>query len=215
MFRGDSLTVLALLLSIAAGAVITGYSVEGAKRRNLYILAAVFALLSGTWLILPSGVLGTPAQVLLRLLAVMPVVIVGLVAVMIRSMRDKVEEALAHQPEAPVGAPAERERQARFDNLGRRVMAVRYDAKRAAAGKLPNPDAIKSSVESVFATLRHQFDVETPIATGAAPRDILRVYIAYLDAVWPFLQDGNYGEAQERASEFMGDKNLRSDKDQR
>jgi hypothetical protein len=210
MFKGDSLTVIALLLGIAAGAFMTGYTAKGVERRNLYVVGGLFIILTVAWVVLPTGALGTAAQIAQRLIALMPVVIVGFVAVLISSMRRSIEAA-DPQPEpqqADKPAVAElhpaRQREILLKTISMRVATVRYDAKQAIANRASAAPSVVANMESLFATFRSNFGVLTPDCPGP-DREKLQHFVAYLDAVWPFIRDGNYEDAQQRAQRFVAE----------
>jgi ABC-type multidrug transport system fused ATPase/permease subunit len=83
MFTGDALAVLLSLGGFALATGVTAYSLSAAKARNLWIVAALFAVATVGWAWLQTRF--DAARVYQFLLAVLPVIVVFLVVMIVRN----------------------------------------------------------------------------------------------------------------------------------
>lgn len=92
MPTGDALTVLLTLLTFAVSTLIGAVTVEGRKATSLWIATGVFGFMALAWGLFHSSLAISPATVFQYLLIALPIVIVGVVAVMLAGRRSTPDE---------------------------------------------------------------------------------------------------------------------------
>jgi len=123
-------------------------------------------------------------------------------------------EYVRHARHEPVAAPSEDDAPPSYgparEGLNNTLLEI-HKARRIAKMALAEPRGgyvgAVSRMESALTSTEKTFDIDVPEGVGDPKKD-LHIWLDYFEAVWPFLENGNYENAKGKAVNFIVERQL-------